>query len=85
MFRKTAWIIRIPYIREKYNAVNRTTVADVSAGYADNVVGFGWTNGTFLVLLHELSAPERLSTSRRCANRIQITGVSGVAETRRGK
>ena len=44
------------FIREKYNVVNRSTVANVTAGYASNVVGFGWTNGAFLVLLHELSA-----------------------------
>jgi alpha,alpha-trehalase len=48
-------------IREKYNVVNRSTVANVTAGYASNVVGFGWTNGTFLVLLHELSAREQQS------------------------
>ena len=48
-------------IREKYNVVNRTTVANVTAGYTSNVVGFGWTNGTFLVLLNELPARERQS------------------------
>ncbi len=48
-------------IREKYNVVNRSTVANVTAGYASNVVGFGWTNGTFLVLLHGLSASEQQS------------------------
>jgi neutral trehalase len=26
------------------------------AGYTQNVVGFGWTNGVFLVLLHSLPA-----------------------------
>jgi alpha,alpha-trehalase len=46
-------------IREKYNVVNRSTVANVTAGYASNVVGFGWTNGTFLALLHELSTREQ--------------------------
>jgi alpha,alpha-trehalase len=49
------------FIREKYNVVNRSTVANVTAGYSSNVVGFGWTNGTFLALLHELSARERQS------------------------
>ncbi len=48
-------------IREKYNVVNRSTVANVTAGYESNVVGFGWTNGTFLVLLHELPVPEQKS------------------------
>jgi alpha,alpha-trehalase len=41
-------------IREKYNAVTRSSEVKVSAGYAANVVGFGWTNGVFLELLHEL-------------------------------
>jgi len=76
------------FIREKYNVVNRTTVASVSVGYAENVVGFGWTNGTFLVLWNELSARERLSilndspatTSGCCATPIEIKVVSGVAE-----
>ena len=41
-------------IREKYNVVTRSYETHVVAGYSQNVVGFGWTNGTFLVLLHEL-------------------------------
>jgi alpha,alpha-trehalase len=41
-------------IREKYNVVTRTTETSVTAGYQANVVGFGWTNGAFLVMLHEL-------------------------------
>ncbi|HUL34334.1 MAG TPA: trehalase family glycosidase [Candidatus Eisenbacteria bacterium] len=42
-------------IREKYNAVTRSSETQVSAGYRVNVVGFGWTNGVFLQLLSELS------------------------------
>jgi alpha,alpha-trehalase len=42
------------YIVEKYNVVNRTTEATVASGYKMNVVGFGWTNGVFLSLLHAL-------------------------------
>jgi len=45
-------------IREKYNVVTRSLQTDVRAGYAANVIGFGWTNGTFLELLHELPAAE---------------------------
>ena len=41
-------------IREKYNALKRSSEVNVVAGYAANAVGFGWTNGTFIVLLHEL-------------------------------
>jgi alpha,alpha-trehalase len=41
-------------IREKYNAVTRSTETAVKAGYNINVVGFGWTNAVFLVFLHDL-------------------------------
>jgi alpha,alpha-trehalase len=41
-------------IREKYNAVDRSTDAAVKGGYQINVVGFGWTNGVFLVFLNQL-------------------------------
>jgi alpha,alpha-trehalase len=41
-------------IREKYNVITRSTDANVSAGYKQNVVGFGWTNGTYLVLTKAL-------------------------------
>ena len=41
-------------IREKYNAVTRSSETQVTAGYNINIVGFGWTNGVFLVLVHEL-------------------------------
>ncbi len=42
-------------IREKYNAVTRSSETQVSAGYHENVIGFGWTNGVFLELLNKLS------------------------------
>jgi alpha,alpha-trehalase len=41
-------------IREKYNVVTRSSESHVSAGYQQNVVGFGWTNAAFLALLHAL-------------------------------
>ncbi len=41
-------------IREKYDAVNRTSKVHVEVGYAANVIGFGWTNGVFLALLQQL-------------------------------
>jgi alpha,alpha-trehalase len=41
-------------IREKYNVVTRSSEAKVTAGYQANVIGFGWTNGVFLELLHGL-------------------------------
>jgi alpha,alpha-trehalase len=40
-------------IREKYNVVSQSAVTHVVVGYHQNVMGFGWTNGTFLELLHE--------------------------------
>jgi alpha,alpha-trehalase len=41
-------------LREKYNAVTRSSETTVTAGYHTNIVGFGWTNGVFLDLLHDL-------------------------------
>jgi alpha,alpha-trehalase len=43
-------------IREKYNVVTRSSETHVQAGYTQNVIGFGWTNAVFLVVLHELPA-----------------------------
>ena len=41
-------------IREKYNVVTRSSETQVTVGYSANVVGFGWTNATFLELLNSL-------------------------------
>jgi alpha,alpha-trehalase len=46
-------------IREKYNVVTRSTEANVTAGYQANVVGFGWTNAAFLVMLRALNPEDR--------------------------
>jgi len=56
-------------IREKYNMVTRSSDANVTAGYQINVVGFGWTNGVFLQLLHELppAALEKLDREEEAA------------------
>jgi len=51
-------------IREKYNVVTRSSETKVEAGYQQNVVGFGWTNGVFLEFLHALP---RQSVSRLSA------------------
>jgi len=50
-------------IREKYNVVTRSSETRVAVGYTANVIGFGWTNGVFLALLHELpkGSVDRLS------------------------
>lgn len=37
-------------IREKYNMESGNADVKVSAGYADNVIGFGWSNGVYLKL-----------------------------------
>jgi len=42
------------HIREKYNVVTGSSETEIVAGYHQNVIGFGWTNGVFLELLHEL-------------------------------
>jgi alpha,alpha-trehalase len=60
-------------IREKYNAVTRSSETQVTAGYHMNIVGFGWTNAAFLVLLHEL--PETSVT--RLAAEQSAKGGSG--------
>ena len=35
-------------IREKYNVVAGNAQVTVSAGYTQNVIGFGWTNAVYL-------------------------------------
>ena len=40
-------------IREKYDVVTRSSETSIAAGYAQNVIGFGWTNAVFLELWHE--------------------------------
>lgn len=37
-------------IREKYNVVTGSTSATVQNGYSTNVIGFGWTNGVYLMI-----------------------------------
>jgi alpha,alpha-trehalase len=53
-------------IREKYNVITRSTQANVSAGYKQNVVGFGWTNGVMLVLMDGGAAQQK--DQRRTSN-----------------
>jgi alpha,alpha-trehalase len=38
--------------------VTRSSESHVQVGYQANVVGFGWTNGAFLELLHALPKEE---------------------------
>ena len=46
-------------IREKYNMVSGNADVKISAGYSDNVIGFGWTNGVYLKMRHLLDATSR--------------------------
>ena len=48
------------HIREKYDVVTRESVTHIRAGYVTNQIGFGWSTGVFLELLHKLS-PEQLA------------------------
>ncbi len=41
-------------IREKYNVETGSSDAVVTAGYHENLVGFGWTNGVTLQFIHDL-------------------------------
>ncbi|MBA3661133.1 MAG: trehalase [Gammaproteobacteria bacterium] len=40
-------------IHEKYDVESQTAKTHVQVGYKVNVIGFGWTNGVFLVLLND--------------------------------
>jgi len=59
-------------IREKYNVVTRSSETHVGAGYSANVVGFGWTNGVFLELLHALPTDQR----NRISAKRPLAGIS---------
>ena len=51
-------------IREKYDVVTDSSNIEVSEGYRNNIIGFGWTNGVFLELISSLPKPwvDRLGT-----------------------
>ncbi len=44
-------------IREKYNVVTGNAQVTVSAGYKQNVIGFGWTNAVYLKLKEIANRP----------------------------
>jgi alpha,alpha-trehalase len=48
-------------IREKYNVVDGSANIAVAAGYHENVIGFGWTNGVYTVMQQLLHDPKLLS------------------------
>ncbi len=51
--------VRDGSIREKYDVATESSKTHIGAGYVQNVIGFGWTNGVFLELLQGL--PEDLT------------------------
>ena len=51
-------------IREKYDVVRSSEITHINAGYAQNVIGFGWTNGVFLELWRQLPPTLRALTPR---------------------
>ena len=57
-------------IREKYNVVNGSSAFHATAGYSQNVVGFGWTNAVYLKLedLLGASGAERAAPARGCGS-----------------
>jgi len=59
------------FIREKYNVATGSSEATITAGYQANVIGFGWTNGVFLVFLHALPADmvDKLSREQLAAGK----------------
>jgi alpha,alpha-trehalase len=52
-------------IREKYDVVSGSVITHVGAGYRQNVIGFGWTNGVFLELLNSLPPGLRAQLTAR--------------------
>ena len=50
-------------IREKYNVVSGSANVKVAAGYKSNVVGFGWTNGVYLMMDDLLKHPAAKPTN----------------------
>jgi alpha,alpha-trehalase len=44
-------------IREKYNVVSQNGNVQVSAGYKQNVIGFGWTNAVYLKMREVMQRP----------------------------
>jgi alpha,alpha-trehalase len=53
-------------IREKYDVVSSSKETNITAGYKQNVVGFGWTNGVTLEFAHELGMiPEKAKAAAK--------------------
>ena len=46
-------------LREKYNVVDSSANVAISAGYKENVIGFGWTNGVYTAMQQLLHDPQQ--------------------------
>jgi alpha,alpha-trehalase len=51
-------------IREKYNVVSQSAGVQVSTGYKQNVIGFGWTNAVYLKNKQIVERASRVSAGR---------------------
>jgi alpha,alpha-trehalase len=52
-------------IREKYNVVDSSANVAVAAGYKENVIGFGWTNGVYSAMQQLLHDPKLLKAPQQ--------------------
>jgi alpha,alpha-trehalase len=50
-------------VREKYDVIEKDIEVHVTAGYKQNVIGFGWTNGVYL-MMREMITGQTLATAR---------------------
>ncbi len=60
-------------IREKYDVTTESSETHIGAGYTQNVIGFGWTNGVFLELLKQLP-PDAAARLNQQANLLGARG-----------
>ena len=55
-------------IREKYNMATGSAEVGITAGYTQNEIGFGWTNGVYVKLWQLLQAHPDGHRSVACAH-----------------
>jgi alpha,alpha-trehalase len=55
-------------IREKYNMVLGNAEVKITAGYKQNVIGFGWTNGVWLKMRHLIGSADCANARPAAAN-----------------
>jgi alpha,alpha-trehalase len=52
-------------LREKYNVVDSSANIAISAGYKENVIGFGWTNAVYAAMQQLLHDPKLLNAPQQ--------------------